>query len=426
MSGMQRAEAEQALIDRAKAVLPAGSFGNMAADLVVREGKGGRVRDVSGNEYIDYLIGSGPMFVGHRHPEVVSAVLEQIARGTTFFANNEHGIALAEVICEAVTCADKVRFFSSGSEAALYAMRAARALRRRDKVLKFEGGFHGMSDYSLMSQAPSVRANFPQAVPDSAGIPRALQDDIIIAPFNDTATATALINEYHDQLGGVIVEPFQRLIPPQPGFLEALRDLTARFGIPLIFDEIVTGFRFDYRGAQEYYGVVPDMCTLGKIIGGGFPLAAIAGSDELMAQFDRSAASPDGFLPQIGTLSGNPVASVAGLATLAILERPGTYEKVFETGRRLMEGLASALTENGHAVQVVGEPPLFDVYFCDTPIEDYRGVLAADAAKASRFNVLLRQGGILKGESKFYISLAHDEDDVAQTLEIFSQAAKAL
>ena len=426
MAGMQRSEAEQALIERATAVLPAGSFGNMAGDVVIGEGRAGRVWDLSGNEYVDYLLGSGPMFVGHGHPEVTAAVAAQIPKGTTFFANNEHGIALAEVICDAMACAGKLRFFSSGSEAALYAMRAARALRKRDKILKFEGGFHGMSDYSLMSQAPSQRANYPQAIPDSAGIPDALTDDVIIAPFNDTATARALIEEYHDQLGGVIVEPFQRLIPPKPGFLEALREATASHGIPLIFDEIVTGFRFAYGGGQAYYGVVPDMCTLGKIIGGGFPLSAIVGNDDLMAQFDSTAVGRDSFLPQIGTLSGNPVSAVAGLATLAILKRDGAYERVFETGRRLMEGLDKALRDNGHAARVVGEPPLFDVFFTEAPVEDYRGVIGADAAKARSFNRLLRERGIFKGESKYYVSLAHDENDIQQTLAAFQDAAKAL
>ena len=426
MSGMQRGAAEDALIERAQAVLPAGSFGNMAGNIVIRDGSGGRIRDFSGNEYVDYLLGSGPMFVGHCHPEVMASVAEQIPKGTTFFANNEHGIALAEMICSAMACAGKLRFFSSGTEAALYAMRAARALRKRDKILKFEGGFHGMSDYSLMSQSPSVRANYPQAVPDSAGIPGAVSDEVVIAPFNDIETAKALISEYHDDLGGVIVEPFQRLIPPKPGFLEALREVTATHDIPLIFDEIVTGFRFAYGGAQEYYGVVPDMCTLGKIIGGGFPLSAIVGREDLMVQFDKSAVDSDSFLPQIGTLSGNPIASIAGLATLKVLGRQGTYEKVFETGRRLMDGLGTALRSNGHAAQVTGEPPLFDVFFTADAIEDYRGVLTADAAKASRFNGLLRERGIFKGDSKFYISLAHDEDDIEKTLEAFRDAAKVL
>jgi glutamate-1-semialdehyde 2,1-aminomutase len=426
MAGMQRGAAEQALIDRAREVLPAGTFGNMASNTVVARGKAGRVWDLSGNEYVDFLIGSGPMLVGHDHPEVTAAVLEQIPKGTTFFANNEPGIALAEEICNAMACASKMRFVSTGSEATLYAMRAARAHRKRDKILKFEGGYHGMSDYSLMSLAPKRLSNYPRAIPDSPGIPKTVSEDVIIAPYNDAETARAIITEYHDQLGGVIVEPFQRLMPPKPGFLETLREVTSEYDIPLIFDEIVTGFRFAYGGAQAYYGVTPDMCALGKIIGGGFPLAAICGTDELMAHFDKEAVSEGDFLPQIGTLSGNPVAAVAGLKTLEILKRPGAYEKIFETGRRLMAGLDAAMRDNGHVAKVIGEPPIFDVFFTDGPVENYRDTLAADAAKARAFSALLRDRGIFKGDIKYYISLAHDEADIEQTLEAFKTGAKAL
>ena len=192
-------------------------------------------------------------------------------------------------IVAAVPCAQQVRFVSTGSEADLYAMRAARAFTKRDKILKFEGGYHGMSDYSLISLAPKRSANFPGAVPDSAGIPRSLRDEMLIAPFNDVAVVESLVREHRDELAGVIVEPFQRIIPPAPGFLQALRRITQENGVPLIFDEVVTGFRLAYGGAQEYYGVVPDLCTLGKVIGGGFPLAAIAGRADIMAHFDRSA-----------------------------------------------------------------------------------------------------------------------------------------
>ena len=301
----------------ARRVLPGGTFGNFPAEVVIREGRGGRVWDEEGREYVDYLLGSGPMLVGHAHPEVTAAAQAQIAKGTTFFANNRLGIELAEAIVEAVPCAEQVRFVSSGSEADLYAMRAARAFTRRDKILKFEGGYHGMSDYSLMSLAPPRSGNFPLPLPDSAGIPKSVRDEVIIAPFNDADAVADLVREHRDELAGVIVEPFQRIIPPLPGFLAALRKITAANGVPLIFDEVVTGFRLAYGGAQEYYGVVPDLCTLGKVIGGGFPLAAIAGKAEIMAHFDKSQVGDANFLVQIGTLSGNPVAAAAGLATLA-------------------------------------------------------------------------------------------------------------
>ena len=425
MSGRTRSDEEQALIELAQRVLPAGSFGNLAGDIVIREGRGGRVWDVSGNEYVDFLLGSGPMFVGHCHLDVMAAVQAQLPHGTTFFANNEHGIRLAAEIVDAVACAEKVRFVSSGTEADAYAMRVARAFRGRDKILKFEGGYHGMSDYSLMSLAPKRPGNFPQAVPDSPGIPRSVRDEMIIAPFNDPAMAASLIHEHHDELGGVIVEPFQRLLPPRPGFLKALRDATREHGIPLIFDEVVTGFRFAYGGAQAFYGVTPDLCTLGKIIGGGFPLAAIAGREDIMALFDRGKAGDDRFLTQIGTLSGNPVAAAAGLATLEVLRRPGAYDKVFATGRELMAGMSGMLEKAGLPAQVIGVPPLFDIVYAAGDIADYRGWQRSDVEMQRRFNRRFREGGILKGESKFYVSLAHDDADVKHTLGVVQAAVEA-
>ena len=414
------------LVEKAKRVLPGGTFGNFPGEVVIREGRAGRVWDEDGKEYVDFLLGSGPMLVGHAHPEVTAAAQERIARGTTFFANNRWGIELAEAIVAAVPCAEQVRFVSSGSEADLYAMRAARAFRKRDKILKFEGGYHGMSDYSLMSLAPRQPGNFPRPVPDSAGIPRSLRDEILVAPFNDLESVAGLVREHRDELAGVIIEPFQRIIPPQPGFLQGLRRITAENGIPLIFDEVVTGFRLAYGGAQEYYGVVPDLCTLGKVIGGGFPLAAIAGRAEIMAHFDRGAVGDDGFLIQIGTLSGNPVAAAAGLATLAILRRPGAYERLFATGRELMATLDDLLRRAGIAAQVTGEPPLFDVVFTGEKVRDYRCVLRGDADMLRRFNGLLRERGVLKGEQKYYVSLAHTAEDVRHTTDAWASAIAAL
>src|SRR5262249_46491062 len=350
---------QDAVVETARRVLPGGTFGNYAAEVVIREGKGGRVWDENGKEYVDYLLGSGPMLDGHAHREVNAAVAEQIQKGTTFFANNRKGIELAEAIVEAVPCAEQVRFVSSGSEADLYAMRAARAYTRRDKILKFEGGYHGMSDYSLMSLAPKRSGNFPLPVPDSAGIPKNVRDDMIIAPFNDADAVAGLVRDHKDELAGVIVEPFQRIIPPAPGFLGALRKITADNGVPLVFDEVVAGFRLAYGGAQEYYGVEPDLCTLGKVIGGGFPLAAIAGREEIMKHFDKNKVGDENFLVQIGTLSGNPVAAAAGLATMAILRRSGAYEQIHATGRELMQALSGLLQRAGIAGQITGEPPLF-------------------------------------------------------------------
>lgn len=413
-------------METAQRVLPGGSFGNLSGEVFLAEGKGGRVWDEDGREYVDFLLGSGPMFAGHAHPDVTAAVQRQIPRGATFFANNRHGVALAEAIVDAVPCAEQVRFVSTGTEADLYAMRLARAFRKRSKILKFEGGYHGMSDWALMSLAPKRPGNSTHPVPDSAGIPPSVEEEMLIAPFNDIDTAAALIRDHADSLAGVIVEPLQRLIPPTPGFLQGLREITQKYGVPLIFDEVVTGFRFAYGGAQEYYGVTPDLCSLGKIIGGGFPLAAVAGRADIMAHFDRAKVGDEGFLMQIGTLSGNPVAAAAGLATLEVLRRPGTYEAVFTAGRRLMATLDGLLKAARIPAQVIGEPPLFDVVFTDVPVRDYRGMLNADMAVARRFNQLLRARGVMKGDSKYYVSIAHTEADLAHVEGAWASAIEAL
>ncbi len=413
-------------IARAKTVLPAGGFGNFDPNIIIREGKGSRVWDENGKEYIDYLIGSGPMLLGHGHPEVLDATREQLDKGMTFFATNARGIELAEEIVRSVPCAEQVRFVSSGGEADMYAIRLARAFTGRDKIMKFEGGYHGMSAEAQMSLAPAKLVNFPQAVPDSAGIPESVRAEMLIAPFNDIDFARSLLAEHGHEIAGIIVEPLQRLIPPAPGFLEFLREECDRLGIVLIFDEVVTGYRFSYGGAQELYGVTPDLCSLGKIIGGGFPLAATAGRADIMAHFDKAIVGADGFLMQLGTLSGNPVAAVAGLKTMEILRRDGAYERLRHVGQTLMDAFSAHLNEAGHAHRIVGDQTLFDVVFTDRDVRDYRDVHGADMAKNIRFNTLLRERGIFKPMGKTYPSLAITDADIDQTIEAIAYAAKHL
>ena len=411
---------------RARDVLPAGGFGNFPANIVIARGEGAHVWDEDGRQYIDYLIGSGPMLVGHSHPEVMEAVAAQMPLGQTFFANNARGIELAEIIVDAVACADKVRFVSTGGEADMYAMRLARAHTGRDKILKFEGGYHGMSDHALMSLAPKSLANFPMAIPDSAGILDHVRDTTVVAPFNDAEVFVQLLDEFEGQIAGVIVEPLQRLVPPAPGFLETLRAETQKRGIVLIFDEVVTGFRLAYGGAQELYGVTPDLCTMGKVIGGGFPLAAIAGTDDVMAHFDKDRVGDDKFTFQIGTLSGNPVAAAAGIKTLEILRRPGAYDQLRRSGRTLMTAISDAFAKADIPVEVVGDPTLFDVVFTDTTVKDYRGTLKNDPAQSQSYNAFLRERGIFKPDSKMYPCLALTEEDTAQTVEAIASAVEVM
>jgi glutamate-1-semialdehyde 2,1-aminomutase len=418
------------LLELAAKRLPGGVLGSarFADDVafVIDRGQGAHVWDASGREYIDYLLGSGPMILGHAHPAVVEAVRAQLDRGTTFFLVNEPIVELADELCRAVPCAEQVRFTSTGTEATFFALRAVRAFRHRDKVMKFEGGYHGSHDYALMSSAPRSPKAFPAATADSAGIPHVIEGEVLIAPYNDLATVEALLSVHADALAAVIIEPFQRLIPPQPGFLAGLRAATQRHGVPLIYDEVVTGFRFAYGGAQEYYGVVPDLAALGKIIGGGFPLAAVCGREEIMRAFDPRLDGTGDFVAQVGTLNGNPVAAAAGLATLAELRKPGAYARLHERGRALRDGLADLARRSGLPAQIVGESTVFDIVFTAEPVTDYRAMLTADGALLRAFNAECLKQGVLKGKEKLYVSLAHTETDVTRTLGVFEAALGSL
>lgn len=422
---MNRVHCQSDWIARARAVLPAGGFGNFDPGIVIARGEGSRVWDEDGKEYIDYLIGSGPMLLGHGHPEVMEAVFEQLPNGMTFFANNAKGIELAEAIVEAVPCCEQVRFVASGGEADMYAMRLARAYTGKDKILKFEGGYHGMSAEAQMSLAPEARVNFPQAVPDSAGIPQVVADQMLIAPFNDLAAVEALLIENTD-IAAIIVEPLQRIIPAEPGYLAGLRALCDQHHVLLIFDEVVTGFRLAYGGAQERYGVVPDICTLGKIIGGGFPLAALGASAEIMQHFDKAIVGADRWLMQLGTLSGNPVASAAGLKTMEILRREGSYDHLRRLGRDLQDMQSKALTAAGIPHQICGDETLFDLYFTDQKCRDYRSATHDDPTRNARYNTTLRQHGIFKSPGKLYPSLALTDADLEQTKQAVAAAVKSL
>ena len=425
----RRTTEEQQLLERAAQVLPGGSLGNHRLDdeyaFIVKEGRGSRIWDTSGNEYIDYLLGSGPAVLGHAHPDVVSAVEEALHKGSTFFTQNEYAIALAGEIIDAVPCAEKVRFTTSGTDATFQCLRLARAYRKRDKILKFEGGYHGTHDYAVMSVAPVDPPEFPLPQANSAGVPKAIQDTVLIAPFNDLEKTTEIIRAHHDELAAVIMEPLQRVLAPLPGFLQGVRQLTNEYEIPLIFDEVVTGFRLAYGGAQEYYGVTPDLAALGKIVGGGFPLGAVVGRQDLMDAYDP-ASSSDFHVGQVGTLNGNPVAAAAGLATLAQLRQEGRYERYHATGRRLKETLQRLLNEAEIPAVVSGADIMFDVYFTDQPITGYRSTLSADKGMNKTFDRTMLESGVLKPPGKMYVGMCHDERDVDATIDAFKAAVESV
>ncbi len=425
-----RSGREARLLDLAEQLLPSGVRNvstSPAYAMVIKEARGSRLVDQSDNEYIDYLLGSGPMLLGHSHPSVVEAVRRQLERGSSYLMVSEPTIRLAEAIVATVPCAEMVSFHSSGSESTFFAIRLARAYRQRSRVLKFEGGFHGMGDHSLMSnQWTFDPADFPKAVPNSAGIPSSVADEVLVAPFNDLETTGRLIEAHADELACVIVEPMQRTIPPQPGFLEGLRQLTLDHGILMIFDEVVTGFRLALGGAQERYGVRPDLCALGKSISAGHPLGVLCGSAEIMALLRPGRGASRNPVLATGTYSGNPVSATAALASIAELRKPGCYERLEARGRRLMNALQEMLDGAGIQATVTGEPSAFEPWFTAEPIVDHRSILTADSRMRRRFVELLLDRGVVKAHEKFFVSMAHTDEDIDLTLEAFRGVVEEL
>jgi glutamate-1-semialdehyde 2,1-aminomutase len=422
---------EKELLEKTARYLPAGvRNATMNPDLamVAEGGSGCRIRDMSGNEYIDYLMGSGPLLLGHAHPAVIDAVRNRLDKGSSYLMVNEPAIMLAEAIVKTVPCADKVAFNSTGSESTFFAMRLARAHTGRSKILKFEGAFHGMNDYALMSnQWTGELRDFPTPVPISPGIPPRIEQEVLIAPWNDLETTVSIIEQHADELAGVIVEPLQRTIPPVPGFLQALRDLTRQRGIVLIFDEVVTGYRLALGGAQAYYDVIPDLTALCKGIASGYPISVLCGREEIMDQANpMRQARGEPYVHQTGTFSGNSISATAALATLNELRKPGVYEDLFAKGRRLMEGLRAALNQAGIPAQVTGEPPAFQPWFTTEPIRDFRSTRSADRALDFRFTELLLQRGIVKAHEKFFVSTAHDDEAIETTIAAFRDVASEL
>ncbi len=435
MSGLvprrPQSEEEAALVAAAARFFPEGTRGPSLDDarkFVVDRAQGSRLWDHSGNEYVDFLLGSGPHVLGHAHPAVLEALGRAAAGGTSHLVLSAAAVELAEVLCETVPCAEKVSFHSTGSEATFFALRLARAATGRDKVLKFEGAFHGMHDYAMVStQWRWDPPPFPQAVADTGGIPAAVVGEVLVAPYNDLAATEAIIGEHADELAAVIVEPMQRTFVPAPGFLAGVQRACAAAGAVLVFDEVVTGFRLALGGGQERYGVVPDLCAIGKTISGGLPFAAICGRADLLELADpMRRLSGEAFTMQTGTYSSNPLAMHVALAVIAELRRPGFYEGLEATGRALMDGIGAAFADAGRPVQVLGEPSAFHTWFADQPVVDHRSSLAADAFANIVLTDLLLERGVLRAHEKCFVSAAHTDEDVAITLDAFAGAAAAL
>jgi glutamate-1-semialdehyde 2,1-aminomutase len=412
---------------RSLAVFPAGSPGeyNLPPELVtvLVRGEGATVWDAAGRRFTDFTMGWGSVLLGHAHPAVVAAVRARAGLGSNFAYITDASLELAEEIARAVACAERVRFCASGTEATAYAVRLARAYTGRPKILKFEGGYHGGNEIGTVSLFPERRLDFPAGEPTSAGVPPGTVGDILVAPFNDLTTTRAILRARAYEIAAVIVEPLHRCTSPLPGFLAGVREAATEAGALLIFDEVVTGFRLAYGGAQGYYGVRPELAALGKALGGGYPLGAVVGRADVLELMREDRLGGDRYVWFASTLGGNPVSAAAGLAALAELRGPGAYRRLFDLGETLRDGLRRVLADEGVVSHVQGDGPLAAVVFTEGNVVDYRTAARADRRRARAFTLgLFRRGIFLNPMSaKLYLSLAHTEDDI----ERFLGAARA-
>ncbi|NMG57749.1 glutamate-1-semialdehyde-2,1-aminomutase [Geitlerinema sp. P-1104] len=376
--------------------------------------QGAYVWDVDGNQYIDYVGTWGPAICGHAHPEVIGALRDALDKGTSFGAPCYLENVLAEMVIDAVPCIEMVRFVNSGTEACMGVLRLMRAFTGREKIIKFQGCYHGHAD-SFLVQAGSGVATL--GLPDSPGVPKAATSATLTAPYNDLEAVKELFKNNPDEIAGVILEPVvgnSGFILPDAGFLEGLRELTQDNGALLVFDEVMTGFRIAYGGAQERFGVTPDLTTLGKIIGGGLPVGAYGGRADIM-----SMVAPAGPMYQAGTLSGNPLAMTAGIKTLELLQKSGVYEQLHEKTKRLADGLLNAAQETGHTVCGGSLSAMFGMFFCEGPVHNYDDAKLSDATKFGNFHRGMLERGIYLAPSQFeagFTSLAHTDEDIDRTI----------
>lgn len=389
---------------------------------IADKGRGVLLFASNGKEYLDYVMGYGPLILGHSHPEVLEAVSAQLSKGAHFYAPSHPAMILAERIVELVPSAEMVQFAGSGAEATFYALRLARAYTGRTKILKFEGAYHGHHDYAMHGFRPRNRVTYPFVSPDSAGIPAEISKTVLVAPFNDLEKTSRLIEQY-GPIAAVIVEPVQRAIMPVAGFLEGLRKLCEETGALLVFDEVVTGFRLSLGGAQEAFGVIPDLTVLGKALGGGFPIAALTGPREIIELSSSDPPDPARAIHLSGTLNGNPLSAVAGLATLEVLEREKGCNRMATAGNDLKEGLLDLGVKLGIPLQIIGPPSLPEPIFGEGQIRDQRSYLSTNREGAKAFGMeLIRQGVYVKPGGKWFLSAVHENRHIDQTLEAAERA----
>ncbi len=426
VAGGDVSRSEQAF-EEAQRVLPGGVNSPVRAFRAVggtppfiERATGSRLYDIDGNVYLDYVCSWGPLIAGHAHPRVVEQLQSAIERGTSYGAPTTVETALAQMVVEMVPPIEMVRFVTSGTEATMSAIRLARGATGRDKIVKFTGCYHGHADSLLASAGSGV---LTLGIPSSPGVTAGTAADTISLPYNDLEAVEQVFGSLGGQIAALIVEPVagnMGVIPPAEGFLAGLRDITSRYGAVLIFDEVITGFRLAPGGAQERYGVIPDLTCLGKIIGGGLPVGAYGGRRDLMEQM-----APLGPVYQAGTLAGNPLAMAAGIATLQILRQPGSYDRLEALGSRLEAGLRDAATQAGVPVTVNRVGSILTGFFVEGPVRNYADAVKADTASYARFHRAMLDRGVYLAPSQFeaaFVSLAHSDDDIGRTIDAASES----
>jgi glutamate-1-semialdehyde 2,1-aminomutase len=419
------------LFEEAKKHIPGGvnspvrAFRSVGGEpLFIKKAKGSRIFDADGKAYIDYVLSWGPMILGHAHPRVSAALKKAVAGGTSFGAPTELEITLAKMVKKAVPSIEMVRMVSSGTEATMSAIRVARGFTGRDKIVKFEGGYHGHGD-SLLVKAGSGVATF--GLPDSPGVPADLAKLTVTIPYNDLAAFKDLASREGERIACIIVEPVagnMGCVPPEPGFLQGLRSVCDQYGIILIFDEVMTGFRVAYGGAQQLYKIKPELTCLGKVIGGGLPVGAFGGKREIMEKV-----APIGPIYQAGTLSGNPLAMTAGIETLKLLARPGVYKTLEKSSADLEKGLREAAKEAGIPTTLNRVGSMFTSFFTDHKVMDFASAKTSDTARFGKFFLAMLKNGVNLAPSQFeaaFLSLAHTKADIGRTIEAARKSLKGL